>query len=140
MSRLTMPQDPTADVPQPSTILVVDDEPDMLDLIAELVLASAPNCHVEKASNGPQAIERIKERPPALLLSDFLMPGMDGLALAKSVRASNHTFPIILMTAFVDSGLSKQVQSSGLVQAFFRKPVDPELLILEIQRLLGGAR
>jgi len=84
-------------------ILVVDDEPDvrqlMLDALESLGLKG------RAVTNGREAIEAIQAEPPALVLLDLMMPGMDGFsALARLQRDRElRTIPIVIMSALADT-------------------------------------
>jgi len=76
-------------------ILVVDDEPPILDLL-EFNLKKE-GYEVIKAADGLAALEKVKEKPDLVIL-DLMLPGMDGLEVAKRVRNSS-TVPLIMLTA-----------------------------------------
>ena len=79
-------------------VLVVDDEPDMVDII-ELVLREA-GYETRSASNGKRALEAVEARMPGLVLLDMLMPVMDGWECARELRARfGPTLPIVVITA-----------------------------------------
>jgi CheY-like chemotaxis protein len=80
-------------------ILVVDDEANVA-LTLEAGLARLPNCQVSVAASGQEALDLFAQRPFDLLVSDFKMPGMDGLALAGRVRQLYPATSIVLVTAY----------------------------------------
>ena len=79
-------------------VLVVDDNADMRDHLQSLLV---PHFNVITANNGQHALEKINAQMPALVLSDMMMPVMDGIGLVKEVKANRATahIPIILLTA-----------------------------------------
>ncbi|MFZ5975496.1 MAG: response regulator transcription factor [Bacillota bacterium] len=81
------------------TILVVDDEDNIRELIAYNL--KAEGFVVEEAASGEQALEYCKARKPALVLLDIMLPGMDGLEVCKRLKrdAATSTIPIIMITA-----------------------------------------
>ncbi|MNC55830.1 Transcriptional regulatory protein YycF [compost metagenome] len=90
---------------------------------------------VVKASNGQKGLEVLDRERPALIITDFMMPVMDGLEFATAVRAlpsANH-LPIILM-----SGAQAHIgmQRSDLFDAVVAKPFNIDLITSEVRRLL----
>ena len=80
------------------TILVVDDNP--LDcLVAGNLVAQVTGLEVRYANDGKQALAAIAKEVPALVLTDLLMPRMDGLELVEEMRCAYPTVPVVLMTA-----------------------------------------
>jgi DNA-binding NtrC family response regulator len=79
-------------------ILVVDDEVDFLEVIK--IRLESEGFEVVTASNGEEALKKIRgERPNAVLL-DILMPGIDGLEVLKRIRKSDENLPVYMITAF----------------------------------------
>jgi signal transduction histidine kinase len=79
-------------------VLVADDNADMRAYVYRLL---APHFEVEAVSDGHQALEHALKSPPDLILSDIMMPGLDGFALLRSLRAepATSTLPVILLSA-----------------------------------------
>jgi CheY-like chemotaxis protein len=83
---------------EPSAVLVVDDDPDMVDVI-ELVLQRA-GYTIRRAENGAQALEAVAAEMPALILLDMLMPVMNGRQCARELRARyGRVVPIVVVSA-----------------------------------------
>lgn len=85
------------------TILIVDDEPGMIDLHARMVEASLPNCRILSAQNGLQALAAMQQNRPDLVLLDLMMPQMDGFTVLQKMREAESTrgTPVIVLTAQV---------------------------------------
>jgi CheY-like chemotaxis protein len=81
-----------------SRILLVDDNADMRDYVQRLLRA---RYDVEVADDGEAALAAVERRPPDLVLSDIMMPMLDGLGLLARLRANprTRTLPIILLSA-----------------------------------------
>ena len=79
-------------------VLVVDDNADMREHLQSILV---PHFNVITASNGEHALKKINEQMPAIVLSDVMMPVMDGIGLVKEVKANRATahIPVILLTA-----------------------------------------
>lgn len=102
-------------------ILVVDDEANVA-LTLKAGLARLPNCQVSVAASGQEALGLFAQRPFDLLVSDFKMPGMDGLALAGRVRQLYPATSIVLVTAYSSDELREQAARLSIAQVL-DKPV-----------------
>jgi CheY-like chemotaxis protein len=113
-------------------ILVVDDEREVLILVR--ILAEREGYRVLEASSGEEALHILQERmlEPELLLTDIVMPGMSGLALAAQVHHIRPSLPVIFMTGFADE---YQAELSGSV--CLRKPFRAAELLTAIQDVIG---
>ncbi|MBC9785173.1 response regulator transcription factor [Heliobacterium chlorum] len=81
------------------TILVVDDEQKILDMVTTYL--EAEGYHVLQATDGLSALQEVNEKTPHLVLLDWMLPGKNGLDLCKDIRAHSKV-PIIMLTARVD--------------------------------------
>lgn len=119
----------------PPRVLVIDDEPDFLEL-ARLVLEGA-GFEVECARTAGEAVARAVRRPPDVILLDILLPGVDGLEILETLRSEPETarVPVLACTALGqrDSGpLLVQAGFDGLVV----KPVEWPLVMRQIAEAL----
>jgi len=82
------------------TVLIVDDEPGMLELHARIVRTQLPDCRVLLARDGRQALQIIHRENPALVLLDLMMPVLDGFAVLEEMRKTEATrnIPVIVIT------------------------------------------
>ncbi len=119
----------------PKRLLVVDDEPNLLRAVA--VTLRAAGYDVTTARSGAEALVRVAESLPDLVVSDVRMPGIDGYQLARQLRSSSHTelIPIVFLTA--KDELSDRVAGfrSG-VDAYLTKPFEPDELLAVIANIL----
>lgn len=114
------------------TILVVDDDADILNLL-EMRL-SASGYHVVVASSGQQALSLFNMHPVGLVISDLRMPEMDGFALFTAIHQLNSTVPFILLTAHGSIPEAVHATQQG-VFSFLTKPFDSKALL----ELVGSA-
>ncbi len=129
---------PATDVP-PATataqgsILVVDDEPALLALAEELL--EDEGYRVVTAGDARQAIERLKEQSFDLVISDVIMPEMNGFELASYISSHYPDIKIQLVSGFTDD---KQLQETDtdLRKAILRKPVKSATLVQRVRELL----
>ncbi len=121
-------------------ILVVDDDPDILDSVTA-VLESQPY-RLRTARDGKQCLELIEEEIPDLLILDLLMPRMDGFAVIQELRSSSkhaNLSIIILTTVIEDASRRRYELETGLemdVQDYIEKPVAPVDLLRRVKSVL----
>jgi CheY-like chemotaxis protein len=109
------------------TILIVDDTPDNLLLLSQLL---KDEYRIRLAQNGAKALEICtSDNPPDLVLLDIMMPDMDGFEVAKRMREhpNSENTPVIFVTAMTSADARLKGLDLGAVD-FVTKPVDPELL------------
>jgi two-component system, cell cycle sensor histidine kinase and response regulator CckA len=121
--------------PLPATVLVVDDEPHMLRLLRRQL--QALGCTVLEATNGPEALRQLQSRRGAvdLVLSDIVMPGMNGTELADQILADHPDQCVILMSGQVPGGLARVGPRDKIVPVL-RKPFTPNQLLELISLVL----
>lgn len=120
----------------PGPILVVEDVPNVLELLE--VTLRFKGYRVCTARNGQEALEVLAQERPALIITDILMPRMDGYALAHAIRVDARTrqIPIIFLSAtFVTPEDKKFAMSLGAVR-FMEKPIDTEDFLLTVAEIL----
>ena len=117
-------------------ILVVEDVPNILELVA--VTLRFKGYEVVTASNGEEAIECIAEQRPALVVTDILMPKLDGFALMYKLRTNPETnsIPVIFLSATYVTPEDKAFALSLGAARFLEKPVDTEEFLLTIAETL----
>jgi signal transduction histidine kinase len=111
-------------------VLVVDDNADMRDHLQSVLL---PYFRIITANNGQHALQKIQEHPPALILSDIMMPVLDGIGLLQEVKANKATahIPVILLTARAGEE-SKMVGWETGADDYLTKPFSSKELISRI--------
>lgn len=102
-------------------ILIVDDE-EYVVLTLQEGLKKLPNCEVVVATSGKQALGLFEQQPFDLLITDYKMPGMDGMMLAARVRQLYPRTAIIVITAYPGETLCEQARRVS-VQRILDKPV-----------------
>lgn len=120
----------------PPRILLVDDDVDLLMVVAEAL--ADEGYVVDTARNGADALKRVAAAAPELILLDMWMPVMDGWAFAKALRSRyGRTIPIIVVTAGQDSHTTAEEvgADTGL-----RKPFDLETLRRAVRAALAEPR
>jgi CheY-like chemotaxis protein len=115
------------------TVLVVDDETDILESITALLEAVEANPRVITARDGKEALEILEHEDVDLIVTDYRMPRMDGLELMTNVRKTDPRMPLILITAYPDPGLEDTAKHTLGVSRFIRKPFEPSEIIMAVE-------
>lgn len=111
-------------------ILVVDDEPQIRDVITQSL--TRLGYRVRVAANGPEALASVKQEKPALIILDMYMPGMNGNEVLKRLRKMMYKSAVVLLTASQDEKLLKEAWELGALD-IMGKPLDLERLALAIR-------
>lgn len=119
----------------PLSILVVEDN-DMNMQLVEYLLEEA-GYDILKASSGEEALEVAEKSPPALVLMDIHLPGMDGLSVAREMKRRNNTrhVPILALTAHAMRGDKDRFLEAGC-DGYISKPIDVKSFIPSIEEFL----
>jgi CheY-like chemotaxis protein len=115
-------------------LLVVDDDPDILHLLKTVL--EAYHFAVETASNGREAIERVRAGVPEGIFLDLRMPDMDGFEALDSLRQAYPDVPIIVITASKTCDIAQEVRARG-ANGCLLKPFDPEALRAILRESFG---
>ena len=117
-------------------LLVVDDEPNLLRAVAACL--KAEGYEVSTARSGQEALLRLAESIPDLIISDIRMPGMDGYKLARQLRGSPRTalVPIVFLTAKDETADRVEGFRAG-VDVYLTKPFEPDELIAVVNAILN---
>jgi two-component system chemotaxis response regulator CheY len=117
----------------PPVVLVVDDDPDILEALSEIL--EAEGYAVQKARNGQEALERLNGSPPDLVLLDLMMPVMDGYEFSRRLRQSalGGSIPIIVLSA--DRNVGARAREIGAV-GHLAKPFELNDLLAIVRRAL----
>jgi DNA-binding NarL/FixJ family response regulator len=116
-------------------LLVVDDDPGLLRAVAETLRAEG--YEVTTARRGAEALVRVAESLPDLIVSDIRMPGMDGYELVRNLRASARAklIPIVFLTA-KDETADRIAGFRTGVDAYLTKPFEPDELLAVVANIL----
>ena len=119
------------------SVLVVDDDLGIRTTLREII--EAWGCAVQTAGDGAEALRCIEEGGVDLVLSDVVMPNMDGYELFLAVQESHPGLPVLMMTAFHydKDHIIKRSRMKGVHGVIFKKPVDPTKLQQVIAETVG---
>jgi len=113
----------------PSTILLVDDEVEIRELVGEFL--QRRGYRIKTAASGEEGLATIKNKPPDLVLLDVYMPGMNGVEMLRQVSKSHPAVGVIMLTASQDGPLLKSALDLGAFD-ILSKPVDLKQLELAV--------
>jgi len=121
-------------------ILVVDDDMGICRTLKELL--EAEGCLVETAPDGAAGLRRLESIPCDVVLTDVVMPNMDGYELYTAIQKRHPGLPVFMMTAFHydREHVIKRSRLEGLGGVIFKKPVDPARLRGVLAETVGRAR
>jgi CheY-like chemotaxis protein len=116
------------------TVLIVDDEEEVRGLFAAGF--TREGCNVLQASNGKDAFALVQARPVDLVLTDFRMPGGDGLELLEWIKQHNPRYPRVMMVTGQPDVPAREARRLG-ADDVFGKPVSPSVLISAAREVLS---
>ena len=117
-------------------VLVVDDYVENVELLKELLTASGYD--VTTAYDGDEAVNKVKQQIPDLILLDIMMPKMDGYQVCEALRANDETkeIPIIFVTAKTEvKDWTHAIFNVG-VNSYITKPINPKKLLDKVKSVL----
>ena len=118
-------------------ILVVDDKPGNLHLLRALL--TGHGCAVDEARHGAEALVKARQTPPQLIISDLLMPVMDGYTLLRHWKADARLkdIPFIIYTATYTEPQDEKLALDLGADAFILKPAEPEPFMARLHEVLA---
>lgn len=119
-----------------ATVLVVDDNPDIVKLISAYLRGGIYN--IQAAYDGKEALEFIKKTPPNIILLDTMMPNLDGFGVAQELSDIKINIPIIILTAKdLDDNEIKLLKSLGVKQTITKDTINRNLLLESIHKYIA---
>jgi len=118
-------------------VFVVDDADQVREMLVQMLELSEFEV-VGSASGGAEAVAKVAECDPDVVVTDYKMPDMDGIATARAIREQRPDQAIILYTAYLDAALEREAKAAG-VALCVSKIEGLETLEQDIRRLGGDA-
>jgi DNA-binding response OmpR family regulator len=115
-------------------VLVVDDEASIRDLLSRTL--SLAEYDVDEAPDGQVALERMRQQPYDLLVTDLKMPGLDGLSVIREAKRFNAELPVIIITGFSSESSAIDAVNLG-VTGYLTKPFRVPRVLAAAARALG---
>ena len=116
-------------------VFVVDDTAHVRKMLVQMLELSGFDV-VGQAASGQEALAGVEDADPQVIVVDYKMPGIDGIATAREIRAHRPDQAIILYTAYLDADLQKQAEEAG-VSLCVGKVEGLATLERDIRRLAG---
>lgn len=113
-------------------ILIVDDNPGMLETLADIVVAAGFD--VDTAPDGPAALKMLRSVGYAVAIVDIVLPGMSGIDLVKRCHEESLISKFVMISAYTGSELCGEAKVQG-VAGVLSKPLDPGQLVGLLRRL-----
>lgn len=125
-------------------ILVVDDDPDILDAVT--MILESQGYKVVTAQNGLEGLAEVEAEKPALMILDLLMPKMDGFALYRELQdpkwSKYKDMPILILSSVREEASRRRYElETGVelgVDDYIEKPFSPDILLKRVGRLIKG--
>jgi CheY-like chemotaxis protein len=119
-------------------VLIVDDNAQNLELL-EVYMEGLPEVDVVTATNGLEALARVAESQPDLILLDIMMPKMSGFEVCKRLKSDPKTrdITIIMVTALNEMSDQERAAECG-TDDYISKPIDNNALIQQVRNVLAG--
>lgn len=133
-----MPKDSGAS--REMSILLVDDEADILESLKDLFEGSLDHVRVLTADSGAAALELLSRDTVDLIVTDYKMPGMNGLEFLDQARQSAPGVPRILITAFPDLEVALRAINDAGIENFITKPFEPGQVVEVVRAVLFERR
>ncbi|MEW6110174.1 MAG: response regulator [Nitrospirota bacterium] len=118
----------------PEKILIVDDDPDMLELLSMIITEKTPY-EVVTTNNPLEVIDLAKKNKFDLIIADLKMPGMDGIELLDSIKKIDPNLTVIIITAYGTIESAVETMHKGAFD-FITKPFRKEQILYTIDRAL----
>lgn len=118
-------------------LLLVDDEPDILETVRALLEIEFPDVAVTAAPTGEAALDELRKGRFDLLVTDFRMPGMDGATLAKEAATHWPAMGILMITAYVDTQTLRGIRQRAPDLEVLPKPLQIEEFIARVRAKLA---
>jgi two-component system, NtrC family, C4-dicarboxylate transport response regulator DctD len=124
---------------QTSRVLIIDDDPILLDTLASILRLRLPNGHIETAGSALASLERIRSIEYAAVLCDAHQPRMEGIAFVRTVRKLHPELPVLLLIEKSDHDFIGQAIDAGAYDVLV-KPIDEGTCLLAVQRAVEAFR
>jgi len=123
----------------PLSLLVVEDDREAVEVLKIIIPRKFPDVTIYIAANGTTGMELCKEHSPDIVVTDINMPGMDGVQMAREIRATRPDTNFIVITGYNDKAYLDQFSNIGIT-AYILKPIEFNELFSAIEKCIGEIR
>jgi DNA-binding NtrC family response regulator len=120
-------------------ILIVDDEPNLAFLLAENLLDLGPDYEIEVCHSSSEALTLNQEIPFDLVITDLMMPEVNGLTLSKQLIQQLPEIKLILITAYGNEEIALKAKKLGIA-SYITKPFEMEDMLIAVQSALANSQ
>jgi len=118
------------------TILLVDDEPDVRESIVDILEATLPGVRLLSAPTAEDGLQLLSRHRVDLVVSDYRLPGMDGLRFLKAALLQAPQAPRFLVTGHAEMQVPVEALNAARIEAIVTKPIDASQLVARIRTAL----
>lgn len=118
------------------TVLIVDDEPDVLEAIGAFLETYLEGARVVTAADAHEAVDVLEHEPVDVVVSDYRMPGMDGLTFLKRAKEIAPDAARVMITAYPRLPVATRAVEEAHIHQYFVKPFEPEDLLSTLRDIL----
>ncbi|HJT31829.1 MAG TPA: response regulator [Pirellulales bacterium] len=135
---LEQPRTRAARYARPQTILIIDDDDAMVDVLSQRL--SRQGYEIVVAASGDEGLAIARDRRPHLVLLDLRLPDADGFSVCQQLAddSGTCTIPVIILSGMERSDIIRRSRAAGC-QYYVRKPYDPNALLILVQHAIGEA-
>lgn len=116
-------------------ILVVEDHKEIRELLSEIFLSDG--YEVDSAEDGELALRQVKEKKYDLIITDYMMPKMDGIDLLRNLKTENHSLFILMISG---SGIEEEFFKQSGADAYLSKPFDLLRMKMLVEKILNSSK
>ena len=115
--------------------MIVEDNPDLVEVLMLFLASVSRNVEISTASTGFEALEKLKDSQPNLIILDVMMPGMDGFEVLARLRRlpDSERIPVMVLTGYSDA--VKRARDAG-AQEVLLKPFEKDVFVKKVLQLL----
>ena len=118
------------------SILAVEDDKTIRDLLRIMINRKFPDTPLYFAENGNRGIELFKAYTPEIVITDIIMPEMDGIEMANTIKTIKPDIKLIVITGYVSTNCHEKFSTIG-ANAYLTKPINMKELLAEIEKCIA---
>jgi DNA-binding NtrC family response regulator len=122
-----------------AVMLIIDDDTVFLKAVSEAFKRTRPDINIETATTAEQGLRLLADRHFDAIISDFRMPGLNGVDLLKECAVSCPATPVVILTGYGSAALEQDALNHG-AYAVLQKPVDPDVMDSVVRRSILRAQ
>lgn len=117
-------------------VFIVDDSDDLLQSLEMVLVDRLPGISIDTFQKAREALERAQANPPALVVTDYFMPDMDGIELAEKLLATRPDLPVMIMSGYLDDKLATRMKRLPNIKATQHKPLKLADFVATVRKLI----